>query len=349
MLGRAISPGGVSRRRFYKGWRTMNDMIGVVENCTASRINGFVCVAKGTDFPVLNVYVNSNNVGVAAYDGERAASSGLGSCVCMDFHFEFSECVIGKKVVRVKFAGGRDLSNSPFVYCTDSLRNVFANVGEIKAALSLTFLSGEGIEIGALSSPFPVKAGVVVRNVDRMDVDSLRKQYPELADKDLAKVDIVDDGETLGLVGNESQQFVVASHFVEHAKNPIGFYLACSRVLRKGGVLLLVVPDKRHTFDVDRPLTSIEHVIGDHTLGHEAQKRTHCEEIVCCQQKLSGDAAEIAIERMLQSDYSYHWHVWTSNTFLECMAAVIARYSMPLEIVLFMKGKGEFFVVLMKS
>src|SRR5437868_3016790 len=53
------------------------------------------------------------------------------------------------------------------------------------------YLWGEGIEVGALSNPLPPPPGARVKYVDRMSVDDLRRQYPELASYDLVPVDII--------------------------------------------------------------------------------------------------------------------------------------------------------------
>jgi hypothetical protein len=42
------------------------------------------------------------------------------------------------------------------------------------------------------------------------------------------------------------------------------------RVLRPGGVLYLAVPDKRYTFDADRPVTPTDHLLRDHREGRKA-------------------------------------------------------------------------------
>ena len=45
----------------------------------------------------------------------------------------------------------------------------------------------------------------------------------------------------------------IASHVIEHIPNPIGFYHSLDRLLAPHGVVLLVVPDKRYTFDFFKP------------------------------------------------------------------------------------------------
>jgi SAM-dependent methyltransferase len=125
------------------------------------------------------------------------------------------------------------------------------------------YLSGEGIEIGALHNPLPVPRSARVRYVDRLPVSELRAQYPELEQEPLVQVDILDDGERLAMIADSSIDFVIANHFLEHTQDPVGTLLNAFRVLRPEGILYLAVPDKRHTFDRDRAVTPLGHVLRD--------------------------------------------------------------------------------------
>ena len=112
----------------------------------------------------------------------------------------------------------------------------------------------------------------------------LRAHYPDLRDKKLVRVDVVDDGERLDTVGTATQDFVIANHFLEHAQDPIGTIQRLLQVLRPQGILYLAVPDKRFTFDEGRPLTTLDHLIRDHTEGPEWSCESHFREwveIVC--------------------------------------------------------------------
>ncbi|HUJ17097.1 MAG TPA: methyltransferase domain-containing protein [Nitrospirota bacterium] len=68
---------------------------------------------------------------------------------------------------------------------------------------------------------------------------------------------------------------VLSSHCIEHSANPIKALSEWIRVLKTGGMLVLVVPHKDGTFDHKRPLTTLEHLIldydrstGEGDLGH---------------------------------------------------------------------------------
>ena len=120
-------------------------------------------------------------------------------------------------------------------------------------------LQGQGIEIGALHHPLVVPKDVKVLYVDRMSVADLRKQYPELNDLPLIEADILANGEDLETIADNTQDFVIANHFIEHCQDTIGTIENMLRVLKPGGILYSAIPDKRGSFDIDRDVTSIEH------------------------------------------------------------------------------------------
>ncbi len=63
--------------------------------------------------------------------------------------------------------------------------------------LSDSYLSGQGIEIGALHHPLWVSEKATVRYVDRLSREELRFHYPELKEYALVPVKVIDDGESL--------------------------------------------------------------------------------------------------------------------------------------------------------
>ena len=91
----------------------------------------------------------------------------------------------------------------------------------IRERLASEYIHGSGIEIGALQAAFGTSGGTRVQYVDKHPTDFLRGQYPELSHCKLVEVDIVDDGEFLREISDESQDFVIANHFVEHCQDPI--------------------------------------------------------------------------------------------------------------------------------
>jgi SAM-dependent methyltransferase len=163
-------------------------------------------------------------------------------------------------------------------------------------------------------------------------------------------VDVVDDGERLHTFADESQDFIIANHFLEHTQDPIGTLRRFVAVLKPSGVLYHAVPDKRFTFDAERPLTPLEHMIRDHDQGPEWSYRDHVSEFTRLVQRLEGEAAEKHVRTLIADNYSIHFHVWTHETFLRFLFDVRDRYAMPftLEANVLNRTRDETIVILRK-
>ena len=202
-----------------------------------------------------------------------------------------------------------------------------------RRVLSYLYLRGEGIEVGALHEPLPVRSGIKVRYVDRMSVKDLREHYPELNGLDLVEPDILDDGETLSKVQNLSQDFIIANHFIEHTEDPIGTIERHLSKLRVGGVLYLTVPNKLVTFDQERPITSIEHVLLDYKHGPGRERREHYAEWVHFVGGIRDEKeAQPHIDGQMQRGYSIHFHVWDFNAFLALLDYMRIEMKFPFKL-----------------
>ncbi|MGB7443888.1 MAG: methyltransferase domain-containing protein [Coleofasciculaceae cyanobacterium] len=219
----------------------------------------------------------------------------------------------------------------------------------IRRQVAGQYLSGEGIEIGALHAPLQVPGNAKVSYIDRMSVASLRKQYKELKDYNLVEIDIIDDGETIASIADNSRDFVIANHMIEHCQNPIATIENWLRVLKVGGILYLAIPDKRYTFDSDRPVTSLEHLIRDYKESPDWSKYSHFEEWTKLVNKVPEEQVVASVKHLMEIDYSIHFHVWTQVEFLEFLLYCRNKLLFPLEIELMQKNQLEFIVVLRKS
>jgi SAM-dependent methyltransferase len=185
------------------------------------------------------------------------------------------------------------------------------------------YVRGRGIEIGALHRPLPLPPDARATYVDRLPVEELRRQYPELGAERLVPVGIVDDGERLATVPDASQDFVIANSFIEHCEDPLTALRNMFRVLRTGGILYLSAPDKRLTFDRDRPVTDLEHILRDHREGPGASRRQHYLEWARLVEHIRDDAAAARrADHLMETRYSIHFHVWTPVEIFEWLAAL---------------------------
>lgn len=217
--------------------------------------------------------------------------------------------------------------------------------------LACRYLQGDGLEIGPLHLPLEMPPGARPRYVDRMPVEQLREEYPELAGWELTPVDVIDDGEALATVAAESQDFIVANHFLEHCEDPIGTIATHLGKLRPGGVLFYAVPDKRYTFDFRRPVTPLEHMLADHDEGPERSRREHYDEwaeLVVAEDGESEGEREAKARRLEAEGYSIHTHVWTQAEFLALILAARERLGEAFEVEAAARQGIELVVVLRK-
>ncbi len=210
-----------------------------------------------------------------------------------------------------------------------------------RTSLARQYLRGSGIEIGALHHPLVIPSNVRVRYVDRLSVRGLRLQYPELKEYRLVDVDIIDNGETLEKISSGSQDFVIANHFLEHCENPIGAIETFLRVLRKGGVLYLAVPNRRASFDAERPVTSLEHIVNDYEQGTDWSRKEHFYEWVALVDKKERNEIEKHAEKLMCDRYSIHFHVWTYVELFELIIYLRRKLHFELEIQEFVFADSE--------
>jgi len=144
-------------------------------------------------------------------------------------------------------------------------------------------LVGRGIELGPGHIPFPtVLPSASVEYLDARATDGSGDRFPEIDVSDFVAPDIVCDfnAEGLGPVADGSQDFVVASHVLEHLADPIGMLCEMHRVLRPGGTLLLFLPDRHNTFDKDRSPTPLDHLVEEFDHGVKEVDDSHIEEFL---------------------------------------------------------------------
>jgi len=196
-------------------------------------------------------------------------------------------------------------------------------------------LSGDGIEIGALHSPFDVSGLAItrIRYVDRFDVDELRKHYPELKEQKLVPVDIIDDGQVLGSIPDGSLDFVIANHMIEHCDNPLRTIRNWISKLKPGGICFIAVPDQRKGWDERREVTPLAHMIEDYRATPALRKernRQHFREWV---ELVGNQKNEELIQHLIDIDYSIHYHVFTFDSFRQMLDYAAGAMRLPLEII----------------
>ena len=132
--------------------------------------------------------------------------------------------------------------------------------------MALRYLRGAGIEIGALQHPLELAPGVIVRYLDTVSREENIRRYPHLDPSRIVVTDLMDDGFAPTSLPPASQEFIIANHLLEHAPNPLQVLLNWNRLLKRGGILFLTLPDGSRNFDRGRRITPLEHLVEDFEL-----------------------------------------------------------------------------------
>tara|TARA_B110000037_G_scaffold160063_1_gene180760 strand:- start:922 stop:1725 length:804 start_codon:yes stop_codon:yes gene_type:complete len=123
-----------------------------------------------------------------------------------------------------------------------------------------------GVEIGAFQSPLP--------NIKPIYVDT----FKEFAGQKCL-VDVLAESTNLPFSDHE-MDYVAASHVFEHIANPLQALLEWFRVTRHDGIIYLVIPDRNHTWERNRPAVSPEHLLSDYYDSTSQSDGTHIDEFV---------------------------------------------------------------------
>jgi SAM-dependent methyltransferase len=151
---------------------------------------------------------------------------------------------------------------------------------------------GRGLEIGGPSQIFGAHGAMpvypVARQIDNVTFASRtrwegRVEAGETFSFDPRKAagrQYIAEATDLSAIADESYDFVISSHMLEHCANPIAALKEWRRVVRTDGALLLVVPHRDGTFDRFRPVTPLSHLIQDALSNVREDDRTHLDEIL---------------------------------------------------------------------
>jgi len=152
-----------------------------------------------------------------------------------------------------------------------------------------------GVEIGAHSLPIE---GLTPYYIDRV---------AQFAGTN-GVVDILADACALPL-RSESLDYLCSSHVLEHLSEPLTSLWEWHRVLRRGGFLYLVVPDKRFTFDHTRKVTDTSHHLEEFLHGSSvAASREHIRQFIYDTDWARLQPASVAENAKVERDAHYqHW------------------------------------------
>ena len=167
------------------------------------------------------------------------------------------------------------------------------------------YCSGKGIEIGPGAAPYSKLPATVY--VDKHFAHHGHK-YVEAGADDLP-------------FDNDTFDFVLSSHCLEHCPNTIKVLMEWIRVIVPEGILFLVLPHGERTFDQGREFTTLEHHIEDWQNEVDETDTAHWEDFA--RHSIPGyPHAWIDQGRKQDGSWDFEWivanghmhyHVWTQN------------------------------------
>jgi SAM-dependent methyltransferase len=215
----------------------------------------------------------------------------------------------------VRLSTLRQLQQAPCNDCELEVRTTRRTIAR------LFIKSGDvGIEVGAGTRPWPLPDGAKCLYGDIRDEAELQRFFSTGG----SPSDKFVDAQTFTGIPDAWVDFVLSAHVLEHLINPIGAIEAAMRTLRVGGLLLLAVPDMRHTWDKDRPLTPLAHLISDYRTGGEDTRHEACREHLVFLAPQWGPAIpaeriEAEVMKLVERRFDTHYHTWTSRSFAEML------------------------------
>jgi len=213
------------------------------------------------------------------------------------------------------------------------------------------YISGRGIEIGGLENRLKLKSGKAqVLYVDLCDRQGLIKQNPETPPENIFQPDIVASAEDLYPISTASMDFVIACHVLEHIPNPLKALKDIHRVLKRYGILYLSIPDKRYTFDRERPVTPLSHVIKDYEEGTIVDNCIdHYREWIDFVESRRNNPVAKTVDEAKR--YRIHFHVWVPDSILEILEHMGKNLDAQFSLLdyYYKEGDAEVVCILKKS
>ncbi len=147
-----------------------------------------------------------------------------------------------------------------------------------------------GLEIGGPSYAFSTKGFLpvynVIKNLDGCNFSTSTVWEGNISAGQNYKYgkkkgsQIIADGGDLEEVDDCKYDFILSCHSLEHMANPIKALLEWKRIIKNNSFILLILPHKDKTFDHNRPVTSLEHLILDFENETDERDTTHFDEVI---------------------------------------------------------------------
>lgn len=191
-------------------------------------------------------------------------------CICItseQFYTEIKAQLIGEGV------------REEIILPINFLRQFYINI-----YLPVHLIKGKGAEVGGPSDIFEAiyNLEIVCDGINYQsetiwgDFSDLQYQWKG---RNLGK-QIIADATDMHIIADNTYDFVLSSNNLEHIANPLKAVYEMLRILKRGGLFLLLVPCKRYTFDCRREDTTFDHLLEDYKNNVTEDDLSHLPEIL---------------------------------------------------------------------
>lgn len=132
---------------------------------------------------------------------------------------------------------------------------------------------GIGLEIGkAAHNPFNLKNCINI--APEIDQDFYDKAQINLCGE-AAKIDIYSTADNISVPDN-SHDYIISSHVIEHVSDIIGAFKEWNRILKKNGIVFIIFPKRNALLtDIGRPLSTSKEFIKAHVIKNRGRVDKH--------------------------------------------------------------------------
>lgn len=248
----------------------------------------------------------------------------------------------------------------------------------VRRLLAALNLDGKGLEYGPLDKVIVSRSMCSgIKYIDFADRAHLLEKCASNARVNLdaiPEIDIVTDGQPItDFVEDGTQDFVIASHVLEHVPDLVGWLKQNLGLLKAGGHISIAFPDRRYCLDIARSGSRVSELLAAHLEQRTRPSFTQICDFVFNARRvdaasawsgtLTAENAEfvhprprafaILRERLTSHEY-FDAHCWTfaDYEFFEMLEEVKVLFKLPFEVVSFIPTKRnglEFLVTLEKT
>jgi ubiquinone/menaquinone biosynthesis C-methylase UbiE len=210
-------------------------------------------------------------------------------------------------------------------------------INKVRTFFAHKYISGKGIEIGAQGNPLQVDIGTaVVTYIDRLSPEQ-NKNLHNLKAQELIPVDVFTEADDLRMFSNESVDFVIANHLLEHIPDPISAIKEWLRIIKDKGTLFLSVPNYCcNEYDFQRRPEKLSHIIDDFENKTKDKKEEHWKdfvEIVDGIMPNSPEFKDVLHKQYRAIDNRSHMHVYNKELINEIIDYVRTNLSSKLQVI----------------